>query len=119
MDAMQVQSTSVATYVYPVPSGSTGQNVVVLVRTVGVGSTSKASEDDMTQMNDVLQRLGNVERDVSIVKTDVAGIKERLNHMPTNTQMYSLAGFFLLAAIGVLWWIVQQFLQPILAAIAL
>lgn len=73
----------------------------------------------MTHMNDVLQRLGNVERDVSILKSDVTGIKERLTHMPTNAQMFAIAGVFLIAAIGALWWIVQQFLQPILAATAL
>lgn len=117
MDAIQVQSTSIPAYVVPVPSCSTGQGVVVLVRTVHVGSTNYEPEENMTQLNDILQRLGNVENRVGAMGNDLATITERVKHLPTKTIVYSIAGTFLLGTIAALWWIVQQFLSPILAAI--
>ena len=76
-------------------------------------------------------RLAKVEATVTHVQSDVtmlrdeklgerlAGIKERLNHMPTKLQMWvavivTIAGVVSTTG-SVLWWIAQQFLTPILA----
>lgn len=115
MDAIQVQSTSTPAYNLSIPSGSTGPDVVVLVRTIQVGSTKTEPEEDMSQLNDILQRLGNVENKVGTIGNDLATITERVSHLPTKTAVYSIAGTFLVGALGALWWVVQQFLAPLLS----
>jgi hypothetical protein len=53
------------------------------------------------------------------VETDVAAIKERISHMPTTASLWKAlalaAGSVLAAFLGGGWWVVQRWLEPILA----
>lgn len=72
----------------------------------------------MTQMNDVLQRLGNVERDVSSLKSDVAGIKERLTHMPTKHEIALIIGAGGAVLFGATWWVIGTYAESIIQSFA-
>ena len=76
--------------------------------------------------------LQYVQRDVAEVRTgmtalqasastlgsDVAVIKERLTHIPTKLGMWAAVGLVVASVGGGLWWIVQQYLGPILVKAA-
>ncbi len=85
-------------------------------RILFIGGANKGSTTDMNE-GDVLQRLGQVERSLADIRSDVAGIKERLGHMPTKAWVLAGVITVLLAIGGAAWWIVQQLLAPLLAAV--
>ena len=41
-------------------------------------------------MDDILRRLGVVEKDVSEIKADVSGLKEQMTHLATKTEVLEL-----------------------------
>lgn len=73
----------------------------------------------MTDIADIRDRLRAVEQSVGEIRTDMAGVKERLNHMPTTAKLLgvvlSASGVVLAALLGGYLWIVQQWLEPILS----
>lgn len=66
-------------------------------------------------------RIINLERDMTDVKVSLGKVETRLEHiqasMMTKGQMAVYAFLSLLAVLGGGWWIVQQYLAPILAAL--
>jgi hypothetical protein len=52
---------------------------------IGVGAGSGGGD-----MDDVLRRLGSLEKDVSAIKTDVAGIVALLPHMATKADVMAI-----------------------------
>ena len=61
----------------------------------------------MSGIADILARIGRLETDVGLVKTDVAGMKVRLEHMPSTVKTGSMifGGALLLG--GIIWGVVQ------------
>lgn len=56
--------------------------------------------------------------DLSAVKADLAAVKVSLSHMPTTLSMWGAVGTVSLIIGGGLWWLVQQYLGPLLAKAA-
>ena len=77
--------------------------------------TTVSSEGESPPMSD---KLNEIDGRLRTVETDVATIKERLNHMPTTVGMWTaLLGVVVpvgVAVVGVLWWVIQSSLAPLL-----
>lgn len=56
--------------------------------------------------------------ELASAKTELAAIRVSLTHMPTTLHMWMAVGAVTLAVGGGLWWVVQQYLGPILAKAA-
>lgn len=70
---------------------------------------------DVAEMRGSLDRLNNT---TASIQTDLAVVKERLNHMPTTVAMWGAVAAVLIPIGAALWWIVQQYLGPILTKAA-
>jgi len=94
------------------PHGS-GENVVSLRRDSGGGNGTGGDGVDT--------RIINLERDMTDVKVAIGKVETRLENIERNMvtkgqlAVYALLG--LMAMVGAGWWVVQQYLAPILAAI--
>ncbi len=76
-------------------------------------------KSELKSMNEALRSFGNdVNGEFRDVSRDVSTIKERLGHTPTTLQMWAAVAATLVPIAGALWWIVQQYLGPILAKAA-
>lgn len=100
-------------------STPTGQQVVEfyvsssapIFRAHAVQQAASGGDDVSDKLNEIDSRLRGVE-------TDVAVIKELLNHIPTLAQLWKAlawaGGTIIVAFVGGGWWAVQQYLSPIL-----
>lgn len=62
--------------------------------------------------NDLAGRVGRLEGDVSNIRADVAGIKERLSHMPTNAALWKAVAISSGAVIAAMWALIQFMAKP-------
>lgn len=69
--------------------------------------------------NDMTDKLNEIDGRLRGVEIDVSTIKERLTHMPTKHEMWvaiAVPTLAIASAIGIVtWWVIQQYLGPILA----
>jgi|GEM_PF-2765386 len=70
---------------------------------------------DVAEMRSTGARMAE---ELSSMKADLAAIKVSLTHMPTTLNMWMAVGAVTLIVGGGLWWVVQQYLGPILAKAA-
>jgi hypothetical protein len=63
-------------------------------------------------------RIAKLEDHVGTIREDVATIKERLKHVATKAWILGGVIAVLLAILGAMWWMAQQYLGPILQHIA-
>jgi len=83
-----------------------------------VAKLEASAEYVQREVSELRRSVADLSAVVSSMRQDVATIKERLNHTPTSLQMW-LAVLAVIAPIGGgLWWMVQQYLAPILAKAA-
>lgn len=76
-------------------------------------------KSELKSINEALRVFGNdVNGEFRRVSGDVATVKERQTHTPTTLQMWVAVAGVLIPTGGALWWIVQQYLGPILAKAA-
>lgn len=74
---------------------------------------------ELRSMNEALRSFGkDVNGELRGLSGDVSTVKERLSHTPTTLQMWVAVAATLVPLGGALWWIVQQYLGPILAKAA-
>lgn len=59
--------------------------------------------------------FGGVAESIAQSRERLVTIETRLEHMPTKLEMWLGVGAILLTAGGGLWWLVQQYLGPMLA----
>lgn len=95
------------------------RRVVCTTQTGGISNeltlltSTGGPKGEMDKLNEIDSRLRTVE-------IELAGVKERLNHLPTTAQLWkglAITGGSALAAIaGGVAWLVQEYLKPILAA---
>lgn len=66
-------------------------------------------------MDDLYRRVGALEGHVGGLRTDVAAIKERLNHMPTKHDLWkALWASAAVPILGLIAWIVKELVLPFL-----
>ncbi|MCF3485150.1 hypothetical protein GUL16_15820 [Stenotrophomonas maltophilia] len=74
---------------------------------------------DLKTTNEALRGFGNeVNGELRGLATDVAAVKERLAHTPTTLQMWGAVAAIIAPIGAALWWIVQQYLGPLLSKAA-
>lgn len=70
---------------------------------------------DIAEMRSSTAKMAD---ELAMAKADLAAIKVSLTHMPTTLQMWMAVGAVTLLVGGGLWWVVQQYLGPILSKAA-
>jgi len=69
-------------------------------------------------VGEMRQAMVKVADEVSAARVELATIKERLEHMPTKLSMWTAVAAIVLPVGAGLWWIVQQYLGPLLSKAA-
>lgn len=69
-------------------------------------------------VGEMRQALFKVADEMSAARVELATIKERLDHMPTKLSMWTAVAAIVFPVGAGLWWIVQQYLGPLLAKAA-
>lgn len=81
------------------------------------GGDPPAGGNDMSERISRLEtQMDRLQSEVTDLRIGVARIDERLGHMPTSAAMLTYFGVALVAILAGAWWVVQQYLAPILAA---
>lgn len=70
---------------------------------------------DIAEMRSSTAKMAD---ELATARADLAVIKVTLTHMPTTLQMWMAVGAVTLVVGGGLWWLVQQYLGPMLAKAA-
>lgn len=70
---------------------------------------------DVSEMRAALVKLGDSS---AAMQGDMSAIRERMTHMPTKLAMWAAVGAVVVTVGGGLWWIVQQYLGPLLTRAA-
>jgi len=95
------------------------------VRSLGVGGRRDNAAPDPHNTGheqpdeeaDMQERLAEVERNVSDVKATLARIEVKVDNCVTKAQLASYAFLGVLGVLGAGWWVVQQYLSPILQSV--
>lgn len=100
----------------PLESGGGGGNDGGMeARVAKLESTVEYIQRDIAEMRSSTAKMVD---ELAMAKADLAAIKVSLTHMPTTLQMWMAVGAVTLLVGGGLWWVVQQYLGPILARAA-
>ncbi|HGM6772790.1 TPA: hypothetical protein ACKQAW_003385 [Stenotrophomonas maltophilia] len=78
-------------------------------------SSMEYVQRDMGEVRLALVKLAD---EVSQSRAELSAIRERLSHTPTKLDMWKAVAAILLPIGAAVWWIVQQYLGPILARMA-
>lgn len=62
--------------------------------------------------------MAKLTEQASVAGNDLAGIKSQLEHVPTKLNMWTAVAAIILPVAGGIWWIVQQYLGPLLSKAA-
>lgn len=84
-------------------------------RVAKLEATVEYIKRDIDEMRSSTARMAE---ELATARVDLAAIKVSLTHMPTTLQMWMAVGAVTLVVGGGLWWVVQQYLGPILAKAA-
>ncbi|WP_141057460.1 hypothetical protein [Stenotrophomonas rhizophila] len=69
-------------------------------------------------VGEMRQALVKAADEASAARAHLATIKERLDHMPTKLNMWAAVATIVLPVGAALWWVVQQYLGPLLSKAA-
>jgi len=83
-----------------------------------IAKLESAMEYVQRDMGEARTALSKLVDEVSQSRADLAIIKERLEHTPTKLDVWKAVAAILLPIGAGVWWIVQQYLGPILAKMA-
>lgn len=105
---------------YVLPYASAASSVTIVQPRATSGSQDLERDAGVTDASDIKERLRAVEGGVSALNVSVARIETTLQHMPTTWKAIGIVAAGVVAAVtpvlGALWWIAQQFLEPLLRA---
>lgn len=98
-----------------IPAGAPRQDGPMETRTAKLETATDYVQRSVAAVRDSVSK---VETSLSDVRERIVKIETRIEHMPTKLEMWAGVGAIIVAVGGALWWIVQQYLGPILAKAA-
>lgn len=68
-------------------------------------------------ISDLAGRVGRIEAAITTITADVGALRADMKHVATKTWVLGGVAAVLVAILGAAWWMVQQYLGPILQAL--
>lgn len=83
-----------------------------------VAKLETVAEYIQRDVGELRDSVSSMKSDISSMKERLATIEEKLGHMPTKLGMWTAVALVLISVGGGVWWMVQQYLGPLLAKAA-